>query len=680
MKQIELLAPAKDKETAIIAIESGCDAVYIGSPKFGARQAVGNSLEDIKEVVDYAHKFYVKVHVTINTILTDNELKEAQKLIFKLYEIGVDAIIVQDMGILKLAVDGKLPPIPIHASTQCDNRTLEKAKFFADMGVSRVILARELSIEQIKKICNAVSPLTSSHSLPSSPSRGEEEYLIPQIEVETFIHGALCVSYSGQCYLSHYIGGRSANRGECAQACRKKYTLVDENGKIIAKDKYLLSLKDFNASKHIKKLIDAGVKSFKIEGRLKDKNYVKNVVAFYRQEIDKFAPKISSGKVFLDFEPDVNKSFNRGFTDYFLTLKSSPELLSSHNSQSNSTLSAFRWHFPERGEPYNFETPKAVGEYLGKIKKVGKDWFEIGSSDSKKTGGQASFIINAQDGLYFNGQGCLVNKIEYPSPQPSPARGEGKSNLSLLACKPVLPAARGEGVSVRIYPNRMDGIAVGVDVYRNFDAKFEKQLENSKTKRRIGVEFIYKAGVLSVKDEDGNSVQIPLSANEAPKNPEKMRETFIKQLQKTGDSDFYVIDVNVDDLPFMPVSEINELRRTILAQLMKERLKNYIREIQKPLKYTKFPKQKLDYRANIHNQTAKSFYEACGCEVCEMSAESGSKPTELMRTKHCLKYAFNMCKSPKKLFLIDEKGKRYPLKFDCKNCEMCVMAGQTSKN
>ncbi len=658
---IELLAPAKDKETAICAIESGCDAIYIGSPKFGARQAVGNSLEDIKEVVDYAHKFYVKVHVTINTILTDEELKQAQELICKLYEIGVDAIIVQDMGIFKLAIDGKLPPIPIHASTQCNNRTLEKAKFFADMGVSRVILARELSIEQIKEICNAISPLPlgadceprlehfckepealwQNAELPFYASNQAEG----RIEVETFIHGALCVSYSGQCYLSHYIGGRSANRGECAQACRKKYTLVDEDGKIIAKDKHLLSLKDFNASKHLKKLIDAGVKSFKIEGRLKDKNYVKNVVAFYRQEIDKFAPKTSSGKVFLDFEPDVNKSFNRGFTDYYLTLKSSPELLSSHSSQSNSSLSAFRWRFPERGCPYNFETPKAVGEYLGKIKKVGKDYFEISSYAAKQ--------LNSQDGLYFNNGGCLVNRVEYPSPQPSPPRGEGE-------------------ILVKVFPNRTDGIAVGVDVYRNFDSKFEKQLENSKTKRRIGVEFICKNKVLKAVDEDNNFVEISLSATEQPKNPEKMRETFIKQLKKTGDSDFYVIDINVEDLPFMSVAEINELRRTILTQLMAERLKNYRQEIQKPLKYVDFPQKQLDYRANIHNQTAKSFYENCGCKVCEMSAESGSKPTELMRTKHCLKFAFNMCKSPKKLFLIDEKGKKYPLKFDCKNCEMVI--------
>lgn len=219
----------------------------------------------------------------------------------------------------------------------------------------------------------------------------------------------------------------------------------------------------------------------------------------------------------------------------------------------------------------------------------------------------------------------------------------------------------------------MDGIAVGVDVYRNFDAKFDKQLENSKTKRRIGVEFTYQNRVLKAKDEDGNFVQIQLSADEPAKNPEKMRETFIKQLQKTGDSDFYVTNVIAENLPFMPVSEINELRRTILTQLMEERIKNYRREVQKPLKYVEFPVKKLDYKANIHNQTAKTFYENCGCEVCEMSAESGSKPTELMRTKHCLKYAFNMCKSPKKLFLIDEKGKRYPLQFDCKNCEMVVL-------
>ncbi len=579
MKKVELLAPAKDKKTAIAAINSGCDAIYIGASNFGARKKVPNSLEDIKEIVDYAHKFYVKVHVTVNTVLTDDELFQAKELIQKLYDIGVDAVIVQDMGIFKLALDGELPPIVLHASTQCDNRTLEKVKFFDNMGISRVILARELSLEQIKEICQ------NSNT-----------------EIETFIHGALCVSYSGQCYFSHYIGGRSANRGECAQACRKKYTLVDENGKIIAKDKYLLSMKDFNASRHLKDLIDEGVKSFKIEGRLKDENYVKNVVAYYRQEIDKFARKTSSGKVFSDFEPDVRKSFNRGFTDYFLD---------------------------GRKKCFNFESPKSLGEKLGKITKVGKDCFELNAEVSK------------QDGLYFNGQGCLVNKVE------------GR----------------------KIYPNKMDGIAVGIDVYRNFDSKFEKQLENSKIKRRIGVKFVCKNGVLNAQDEDGNFVVFVLPQGEMPKNSEKMRENFINQLKKTGESDFYTENTEIiGELPFMPVSKINEVRRKILSDLMNERLKNYKRDLQKQLKYAEFPQKELDYRANIHNSEAKCFYENSGCKVCEMSAESGAFPKELMRTKHCLKFAFNMCKSPEKLFLIDEKGKKYPLKFDCANCEMVISA------
>lgn len=579
MKKVELLAPAKDKKTAIAAINSGCDAIYIGASNFGARKKVPNSLEDIKEIVDYAHKFYVKVHVTVNTVLTDDELFQAKELIQKLYDIGVDAVIVQDMGIFKLALDGELPPIVLHASTQCDNRTLEKVKFFDNMGISRVILARELSLEQIKEICQ------NSNT-----------------EIETFIHGALCVSYSGQCYLSHYIGGRSANRGECAQACRKKYTLVDENGNIIAKDKYLLSMKDFNASRHLKDLTDAGVKSFKIEGRLKDENYVKNVVAYYRQEIDKFARKTSSGKVFSDFEPDVRKSFNRGFTDYFLD---------------------------GRKKCFNFESPKSLGEKLGKITKVGKDCFELNAEVSK------------QDGLYFNGQGCLVNKVE------------GR----------------------KIYPNKMDGIAVGIEVYRNFDSRFEKQLENSKIKRRIAVKFVCKNGVLKAQDEDGNFVNSVLPQGEMPKNPEKMRENFINQFKKTGESDFYTENTEIiGELPFMPVAKINEVRRKILSDLMNERLKNYKRDLQKPLKYAEFPKKELDYRANIHNSEAKCFYENSGCKVCEMSAESGAFPKELMRAKHCLKFAFNMCKSPEKLFLIDEKGKKYPLKFDCANCEMVISA------
>lgn len=587
--KVELLAPAKDKETAFAAIDCGADAVYIGASNFGARRAVPNSLDDIKEVVDYAHKFYAKVHVTINTILTDKELEDARELIQNLYEIGVDAIIVQDMGILQLAIEGKLPPIPIHASTQCDNRTLSKVKFFENLGLSRVILARELSLDEIRKICANTN-----------------------VEIETFVHGALCVSYSGQCYMSHAIGGRSANRGECAQSCRKKYTLSDAEGNIIAKDKYLLSLRDFNASKHIEELIKAGVKSFKIEGRLKDLNYVKNVVAFYRREIDKYSEKISSGTVTLDFEPDVNKTFNRGYTDYFLD---------------------------GRKKCFNFDTPKSLGEKLGKVTKVGRDYFELEVVQA------VPCRKSRQDGLcwFSNGemQGCLVNKVD----------------------------------GNKIFPNKMPQLKVGTLIYRNQDAEFEKQLKNSRTKRQIAVDFEFFDGGLRAKDEDENLVTVTVEAVEKPKNPDKMRETFISQLKKTGESDFYVRSVEINaELPFMPVSAVNELRREILAKLMQERLKNYPREIQKPLQYVEFPKKELDYLSNIHNQTAKSFYENCGAEVFEMSLESGvsARGKCLMHTKHCLKFAFNMCKSPKKLFLTDEKGKKYRLEFDCKNCAMKI--------
>lgn len=604
-RKLELLAPARDKKTAIAAIESGADAVYIGAVKFGARRAVGNSLEDIKEVVDYAHKFYVKVHVTINTILTDEELVQSKELIQRLYEIGVDAIIVQDMGILELAIRGELPPIPIHTSTQCDTRTLEKAEFFQHIGVSRIILARELSIDKIEEICSVVS------------SKDDKENAI---EVETFIHGALCVSYSGQCYMSQYIGGRSANRGECAQACRKKYSLVDEKGNFIAKDKHLLSLKDFNASKHIEKLVKAGVKSFKIEGRLKDENYVRNVVAYYRKILDNFGRKSSSGQIFMDFEPDVNKSFNRGFTEYFLK---------------------------KREKCFNFDTPKAIGEKVGIVTKVGRDFFEI----------KTKLQMNNQDGLCFmNGghlEGCLVNRSE-------------KS-----------------GAFVKIYPNKMNGLKIGTEVFRNNDVQFEKQLSNSKIKRRIGVEINFRNGVITAIDDNKNSAQIEIDCSEEPKNPDKMKETFVKQMEKTGESDFYARKVRVlSDLPFLPISVINELRRELLDKLMIERVFNYRREAQKPLEHTLFPIKKLDYKANIHNKTAKEFYEKCGCEVCEMSLESGAtridtcddalSSIELMRTKHCLKFAFDMCGSPEKLFLVDDKGKKYPLEFDCQKCEMII--------
>lgn len=587
MKQVELLAPAKNLEVAKAAINSGADAIYIGANEFGARKNAPNSIEDLKELVNFAHLYYVRVHVVINTILKDNELPKAIELVKNLYNIGVDAIIVQDMGLIKAAIDGLLPPIQIHASTQCDNRTLEKAKFFDNIGLSRVILAREASLENIKEICENT-----------------------KCEIETFIHGALCVSYSGQCYLSFANGGRSANRGECAQPCRKKYSLVDENDKVLLKDKYLLSLKDFNASANIEKLINCGVKSFKIEGRLKDINYVRNVVAYYNNLINKYAERTSSGKVFLDFEPNADKTFNRGYTDYFLN---------------------------ERGQCFNFLSPKSRGEKIGKVKRIFHNYFEI---DAK---------LNPQDGLCFihNGEmrGFLVNKVE----------------------------------GNKVYPNKMDGIKTGTLLYRNFDSKFEKMLENTKSNRKIGVSFVLKDGIVTVLDEDNNTIKLALPVGEEAKNVEKMKETFFTQLNKTGDSPYYAQKIDIIDeiIPFLPVSKLNEFRREILNLLSKERLSNFKRLSQKPICYADFPKSKIDYHGNVFNNEAKMFYENCNCEVTQSAIETSQKVAtgvELMRTKHCLKFAAGICGQPcKKLYLQDQTGKKYPLKFDCKNCEMVIL-------
>lgn len=574
----ELLSPAKDKETAFAAIDCGADAVYMGAAAFGARKNAPNSLDDIRDVVNYAHKFRVKVFITLNTILTDSELDEAVTLAGELDKIGVDALIVQDMGLLEKI---KTIGIPVHISTQADNRDLEKVSFFNNLGVARVVLARELSLKQIKEIHDAN----------------------PNLELEAFVHGALCVSYSGQCYLSQYIGGRSANRGECAQPCRKKYSVETVDGKIIAKDIYALCLKDFNASNRLKDMIDAGVYSFKIEGRLKDSNYVKNITAYYRHELDKYSQKSSSGRSIYPFKPNPEKSFNRGFTDYFLE---------------------------KRKDCFSLNSPKSRGEYIGVISEVKNGCIKICTDKT----------IHPQDGLTDGIDGFLVNKIE--------------NNY--------------------VYPNRQVKFKAGDKIYRNVDVEFEKQVAQ-KVKRQIGVN-INITDVITLVDEDGIKVSIPITGGEAAKNPEKMKETFVKQFSKTGESDFYIEDIKIaSELPFMPVSRINELRRSAFDKLMQKRLDEYKREEHKNLVYCPYYKSQIDYRGNVHNLSAKDFYKKCGAEVCEMSLETElpKHPVELMRTKHCIKYALGMCKSPEKLVLRDEYGKVYPLKFDCKKCEMSVL-------
>lgn len=585
----ELLAPAKDKYTAFAAINAGADAIYMGGGNFGARKNASNSISDIEEVVNYAHKFYVKVFITINTILNNDELEQAIELINKLYDINVDAIIVQDMAILKLAIDKKLPPIPIHMSTQCNNRTLEKVKFFEEMGLPRVILARELSLNKIKEIIKEC----------------------PNTEIETFIHGALCVSYSGQCYLSQFIGGRSANRGECAQPCRKQYSLCNDKGEILVSNKHLLSLKDFNATKHIEELVKIGVKSFKIEGRLKDISYVKNVVLYYRQLLDRYSKKSSSGVIITDIVPNLSKTFNRGFTTYFLN---------------------------GREQCFNFASPKSIGEEIGSIKSCGKGFYILNSKVK----------ISSQDGLCFftkDGElkGFAVNKVD----------------------------------GNKIYPNNFVQIESGCKIYRNSDVEFEKALEISKIERKIRINITLKNNLLKLVDENNNKVELKMPAGEKALNKIKAKETFIKQLSKTGESDFVVESIKTDDnIDFYPISALNEIRRNLLDNLLQTRLDNYKQKRQKEINYCEYPLDTMDYRANVYNDTALEFYKESLCKITEPALEK-KLPTrenvELMRTKHCLKWALGKCQDSEKWFLIDEKGLKYPLKFDCKNCEMAIL-------
>ena len=594
MEKLELLAPAKDYKCALSAINSGADAIYIGSINFGARKNASNSIETIEKIINYAHLFNVKVYVTLNTILNDNELDECRKLIQKLYEIKTDAIIIQDFGILTLTYENKIPPIVLHASTQCDNRTVEKIKFLEQIGFRRAILARELPLNKIEEIRKNTN-----------------------IELEHFIHGALCVCYSGQCYMSQYIGKRSANKGECAQACRKKYSLLTKEGKYIAKNKYLLSLKDNNLSNHLDKLIKAGVISFKIEGRLKDENYVKNVVLYYNNLLEKY-PRISHGKIIKDFDPDLKKTFNRGFCDDYL--------------------------FNKKDNIYNFITPKSIGEEIGSIDGIFENGLIIKTNKE----------INPQDGLLIltkdDSIGFLVNKSEKTK------------------------------TGVKIYPNKKldkSFLIKGLKIYRNSDKKFNKILENSKTTRKLEVDFTINENTLSVKDTNNNKIVLELKYNEIAKNQDKMKENFIKSLSKTGDSPYLTrkIEFKTDKLPFLPVSEINELRREILEKLSEKILKNYKTKKQRPLNLAEFPEKEGNYKLNVHNKKAEEFYELSDCKVSERSFESQNnhKNKELMVTKHCLKRAFLGCKNNDELYLEDEKGVKYPLVFNCKNCEMKII-------
>lgn len=602
MKEIELLAPAKDLECGISAINCGADAVYIGAKNFGARSNAGNELEDLSKLIDFAHKYYAKIYITVNTILTDEELPHAQRLIKNLYELNADGIIIQDLGLLEL----DLPPIPLIGSTQMHNASLEKIKFLEQAGLKRVILARELSLEEIKGISENTT-----------------------IELEAFIHGALCVSYSGQCYLSYAIGGRSGNRGECAQPCRKTYSLLDNDDTVIAKNQYLLSLKDLNRSNHIEDMINSGITSFKIEGRLKNANYIKNIVTFYRQEIDKVLTrtgnkKTSSGKVLSDFLPDPLKTFNRGYTTYFLIDRDKAI-----------------------ASPY---TPKSLGEPVGKVATLEKTFFTLDSDT----------IINPGDGICFFDttntlQGTAINKV----------------------------------IENRVFPEEIKFLTKGTQVFRNHDSKFEKLLKNAKIERLIEVKMSLTDNetelILSVIDEDGVKAEAKVqTGSEQAKNNAMLIANLEKQLQKLGGTDFHCSELSttIEHYNFIPVKEINELRRQAIDNLITARQKQRPtdRRLFSPTSAPYF-EQKVDYSANILNNAAANFYKRHGVRKMEMAAETLKDMTgkKVMTTKHCLKYQFDLCSKHRRndrfkepLTLIDEQGKRYRLNFNCKDCVMEV--------
>lgn len=608
-RPIELLAPAKNLECGIEAINHGADAVYIGAPRFGARAAAGNSIEDIKALVEHAHLYNARIYVTVNTILHDEELPETEKMIWELYRAGVDALIIQDMGITRL----NLPPIALHASTQMDNRTPEKVKFLSDIGFRQVVLARELSLDEIKKIHDTC----------------------PETLLEVFIHGALCVSYSGQCYVSQACYGRSANRGECAQFCRLAFDLVDSNGKTIEQNKHLLSLKDMNQSDNLEALLDAGATSLKIEGRLKDVSYVKNVTAYYRQKLDsifkyrKEYVRASSGTVKTTFTPQLDKSFSRGFTDYFLRGRN-PGI-------------------------FSFSTPKSLGEEVGTVKEIRGNYFTVAGVKS----------FNNGDGLCYiddNGrlQGFRVNRVE----------------------------------NNKLFPQDMPRLKPKTRLYRNFDQEFEKLMQKKSAERKIAVDICLAENnfgfTLSFTDEDDNSVSLTLErAKEPARTPQA--DNLRNQLSKLGNTPFEARDIKIDlsDNWFIPSSELSELRRNAVEKLLEARRINYRREVFRLKESkTKFPVSTLTYLGNVMNSSAAEFYKNHGVlKVMPALEKEQPKDAVLMFCKHCIRYSMGWCpvhhkvRSPfrEPYYLVSSDGRRFRLEFDCKQCQMKVLADSSEQ-
>lgn len=636
MQTIELLAPAKNLECGIAAIDHGADAVYIGAAKFGARQSAGNTVEDIATLCNYAHQFGAKVHVTVNTIIYNNEMDDMLQLVRELEKVHVDALLIQDMGLLKACKETLKTKIALHASTQCDSRTAEKVAWLASLGFERVVLARELSVKEISAIHKAV----------------------PQVELEAFVHGALCVSYSGICYASQYCFGRSANRGACSQFCRMAFDLKDSDGKIIEKQRYLLSLKDMCQIDNLEELIQSGACAFKIEGRLKDINYVKNVVSAYNKRLNEIVRKYpnqfkraSLGKVEYSFTPDLNKTFNRGYTNYFVQGRQ-PNIFSPN-------------------------TPKALGEFVGKVKELRRDSFNVASTASFANGDGLCFINSETKAL----EGFRVNRA----------------------------------VGNRLFPYKMpNGLQPGMGLYRNQDQTFEKELSGNSAKRLIAITMTFglteNGYSLEIKLVDELETKLSAKAtinfeHQAAQKPQ--RENIIKQLSKLGNTIYNCENIEIVDEAdqyFIPSSILAELRRDAIEQFAsldlakaigKHNLSTENNESDKvnsanfsyinPKNYERYP-----YLYNIANKEACSFYVQQGMEKpqaafeCTDVEDLKKEQTEalVMQCRHCIRYSLGYCvvnggKKPtwkEPLFLELGDRKRFRLEFDCRHCQMNIFA------
>jgi len=624
-RKIELLSPARDADTGMEAIRHGADAVYIGGPAFGARAAAGNSIDDIRGLCDFAHTFDARVYVTLNTILTDAELPEAERIVRQLHAAGTDALIVQDMALLRI----DLPPIALHASTQAEISTPEKARFLEQVGFSQLVLARELSLTEIAAVRAATT-----------------------VPLEAFVHGALCVSYSGHCYASQYCFGRSANRGECAQFCRLAFDLVDADGRTVVRDKHLLSLRDMNRGHAIEELIDAGISSFKIEGRLKDTAYVKNVTAWYRRRIDEIlrrrdadCERASAGTSVCTFRPCVQKSFNRGFTEYFLHGRTEPV--------------------------HSFDTPKAKGERVGRVETVGKRSFTVTDCRTAFAGGDGLCFTDRQGKL----QGFRVNRAE----------------------------------GTTLFPAVMPPLRPGMELFRNADHEFEKLLARPSADRRLHVRILLRdtsAGyVVEMSDESGRAVAVHFACDKQAARSAQ-GENIRRQLCKLGDTPFRAdaadVEIRLSPLPvagggagavttdhFIPSSVLAEWRRTCCDRLRVAHRMTYRPDLRRPPvgQPAPLPSPRLTYMDNVMNRLARDFYLSHGAESVAPAFEA-QVPTApdgmpvLMECRHCLRHAFGCCpsrhrgplpwKEPLALRLPD--GRTFPLRFDCRRCVMQVKA------